>query len=66
MAASCPRCLSRRIVTDAESLASLVRLQPEREHAVYRCRRCGWLFSPRDGDQDGDGPSAAPLAGTGP
>ena len=38
---NCRRC-------DSEALLELVRLDGQ-DHTVYRCRNCGFLFSPPDG-----------------
>jgi DNA-directed RNA polymerase subunit M/transcription elongation factor TFIIS len=39
MAGRCPRC-------DGAEVAELQRLRPAIENRVYRCRRCGHLWSP--------------------
>ena len=62
---NCRRCRSALLL-------ALTRLG-ENDHTVYRCRSCGFLFSPPDGDSDADGgdgraapsgiiPSAPPLS----
>ena len=62
---NCRRCRSALLL-------ALTRLG-ENDHTVYRCRSCGFLFSPPDGDGDADGgggraapsgiiPSAPPLS----
>ena len=63
---NCRRCRSALLL-------ALTRLG-ENDHTVYRCRSCGFLFSPPDGggegDYDGDGraapsgiiPAAPPLS----
>ncbi len=48
---NCRRCKS-------EQLLELVRLEGE-DHAVYRCRECGFLFSPPE--VEGLPPGVAPL-----
>ena len=64
---NCRRCRSALLL-------ALTRLG-ENDHTVYRCRSCGFLFSPPDGGGDGDAdggdgraapsgiiPSAPPLS----
>ena len=49
----CRRC-------ESESLLELVRLDGS-DHTVYRCRSCGFLFSPPDAASGMPGAGASPL-----
>ncbi len=49
----CRRC-------ESEYLLELVRLDGS-DHTVYRCRSCGFLFSPRDAAEGLSDESASPL-----
>ena len=50
---NCRRCGS-------EALLELARLQGG-DHTVYRCRNCGFLFSPPDGSTRAPGIEPSPL-----
>ena len=50
---NCRRC-------DSEALLELVRLDGQ-DHTVYRCRNCGFLFSPPDGVAESAGIEPSPL-----
>ncbi len=54
----CRRC-------ESESLLELVRLAGG-DHTVYRCRDCGFLFSPPDGSAGAAEIEASPLGADGP
>ena len=50
---NCRRC-------DSEALLELGRLDGQ-DHTVYRCRKCGFLFSPPDGRAPEPGIEPSPL-----